>query len=110
MATRNLLYYQRTDGIIPFERWFEGISDVVTAAIVLRTISKLARGNHGNVKTVGEGVFEARIDHGPGYWIYFGQKGQRLVIILCGGDKGSQGRDIDTAKDYWRDYKRRAKE
>jgi len=68
---------------------------------------RLELGNFSNVKGVGAGVFEYRIDFGPGYRVYFGQVGTQLVLLLCGGDKGSQKRDIKTAKEYWADYRRR---
>jgi len=65
------------------------------------------RGNLGDCKSVGDGVFELRVDYGPGYRMYFAQKGQTLVILLCGGDKRAQEKDIQRAKQYWHDYKLR---
>jgi putative addiction module killer protein len=81
--------------------------DLETAARakVTRAIVRLEQGHFSNVKTVGEGVFEYRIDFGPGYRVYFGQDGQTLVILSTGGTKKRQQRDIDAAHDYWRDYK-----
>ena len=61
-------------------------------------IDRMADGNFGDVKAIGEGISEARIDYGPGYWVYFMQQGRQLVILLCGGDKSSQSRDIKQAR------------
>lgn len=74
-------------------------------AKVTRAIVRLEQGNFSNVKSVGEGVFEYRIDFGPGYRVYFGQDGATLVILLTGGTKKRQQHDIDTAHAYWRQYK-----
>ena len=67
-------------------------------------------GNFGDIKPVGDGVFERRIDFGPGYRIYFGREGKALVILLVGGAKKRQQRDIDRAKAYWGEYRRRKRE
>ena len=72
---------------------------------VTRAIVRLEQGNFSNVKSVGEGVFEQRIDFGPGYRVYFGQDGQTLVILLTAGPKKRQQRDIDAAHAYLQDYK-----
>ena len=77
-------------------------------AAVARILARLARvrlGNVGDCKPVGEGVSELRVDYGPGYRVYFGQKGRTLVVLLCGGDKRTQDRDIRQAKQYWREFK-----
>lgn len=64
-------------------------------------------GNFGDCKPIGEEVFELRVDFGPGYRVYFGQVGPEVVLLLCGGDKSSQGRDIRKAQEYWADYRSR---
>jgi putative addiction module killer protein len=92
-----LRYYIARDGRRPFEIWF-----AVTVAL-----ARLEQGNLSNAKGVGEGVLEYRIDWGPGYRVYFGRDGQTLVILLTGGTKKRQQRDIETAKALWADYKRR---
>lgn len=71
------------------------------------TLARLALGNFSNVKGVGSGVFECRIDFGPGYRVYFGKDGDRLVILVGGGTKKRQQQDINTALANWQDYKRR---
>ena len=77
----------------------------VARAKVTRAIVRLEQGNFSNVKSVGEGVLEYRIDFGPGYRVYFGRDGEALVILLTGGTKKRQQRDIDAAYAYWQDYK-----
>ena len=79
--------------------------DRAGAAQVLRRLARLERGNPGNVAPVGKGLSELKIDFGPGYRVYFGQRGEELVIILCGGDKSSQDRDIEVAKRLWSEWK-----
>jgi putative addiction module killer protein len=76
-----------------------------TRAKVTRAIVRLEQGNFSNVKSVGEGVLEYRIDFEPGYRVYFGRDGEALMILLTGGTKQRQQRDIDAARAYWRDYK-----
>jgi putative addiction module killer protein len=81
-----------------FDRWLHRLKDRVGAARILVRIDRLALGNPGDVKSVGGGVFELKIDYGPGYRIYFAQRGQQLVLLLCGGDKSTQSQDISTAQ------------
>ena len=79
------------------------------AAKVSVALVRLGQGNTSNAKSVGEGVLEYRIDWGPGYRVYFGRDGETLVILLTGGTKQRQQRDIERAKELWADYKRRRK-
>ena len=74
-------------------------------ARVLARLARVRQGNPGDCKPVGEGVSELRVDYGPGYRVYFGQQGQTLVVLLCGGDKRTQDRDIRLAKLYWHEFK-----
>ena len=78
-------------------RWLDGLRDIHGRARIQTRIERLASGNPGDVKSVGEGISELRIDHGPGYWVYFMQKGLVSIILLAGGDKSTQARDIKTA-------------
>lgn len=89
-----------------FDRWLRRLKDRRAAARVQVRIDRLAAGNPGDVRPAGNGVSELRIDHGPGYRVYYLQEGQRLIVVLCGGDKSSQTRDIDQAHriaDQWRE-------
>jgi len=80
-----------------FAKWIDGLHDIRARARILVRIERLAVGNPGDVKPVGEGVSEMRIDYGPGYRVYFKKIGQKVVILLAGGDKKSQSKDIKTA-------------
>ena len=81
-----------------FDRWIDGRRDRVARARIMIRIDRLALGNPGDVKPVGEGISELRIAYGPGYRVYFVQRGDVVVILLCGGDKATQSRDIARAK------------
>jgi putative addiction module killer protein len=109
IAPRELLAYQTREGKNPFNQWLDELNDQNVVARILARLARVRRGNLGDCKTVGDGVSELRVDYGPGYRIYFGQTGIALVILLCGGDKRTQARDIQRAKQYWQDYKERQK-
>jgi putative addiction module killer protein len=99
-------YYIAPDGRSPFEGWFASL-DATARAKVTTAIVRLEQGNLSNVKGVGEGVLEFRINFGPGYRVYFGRDGDVLVILLTGGTKKRQQRDIAAAVEMWADYKQR---
>src|SRR4026207_2081000 len=96
-------YYVAPGGRQPFAEWFAGL-EPVTRAKVAGAVARLEQGNISGVKSVGEGVLELRIDFGPGYRVYFGRDGDALVILLTGGTKKRQQRDIDAARVSWPDY------
>ena len=99
--------YQTPDGDEPFTRWFDNLKDLEAVARIARRLDRLELGNWGDCKPIGEAVSELRIDYGPGYRVYVARDGNTLVILLCGGDKKTQKKDIKTAQKYWRDYKGR---
>jgi putative addiction module killer protein len=80
-----------------FVKWLDGLRDIKARSRVLVRIERLAAGNPGDVKPVGEGISELRIDYGPGYRVYFVKRGQAVIVLLAGGDKSTQARDIRTA-------------
>ena len=80
-----------------YVQWLDGLHDIVARARILARVERLAAGNPGDVKPVGEGVSEMRIDYGPGYRVYYKKHGREVVILLAGGDKRSQTSDIKTA-------------
>src|SRR5688572_13876645 len=98
-------YYAGPDGYQPFAEWFADL-DTTARAKVTRAVLRLEQGNLSSVKSVGEGVLEYRIDFGPGYRVYFGRDGETRVLLLTGGTKKRQQRDIEAARGHWRDYKR----
>ena len=81
-----------------FDQWLEKLRDRTARAIISRRIDRVAEGNLGDVKSLGDGISEIRVDHGPGYRVYFTRRGDVLIVLLCGGDKGSQRRDVARAK------------
>ncbi|MEC4749049.1 type II toxin-antitoxin system RelE/ParE family toxin [Methylomicrobium sp. Wu6] len=85
-----------------YVRWLDDLRDIRARARVLARVERLAAGNPGDVKSVGEGVSEMRIDYGPGYRVYFTRRGNEIVILLAGGDKSTQNADIKTAQELAR--------
>jgi putative addiction module killer protein len=104
-----VIEYVKADGHCLFGEWFDGL-DVEAAARVAKAIDRMRDGNFGDHKAVGAGVTERRIDFGPGYRVYFGREGNKLVILLGGGTKRRQSQDIKTAKEVWQEYKATKKE
>ena len=100
--------YIAMNGSSPFEQWFLELNSLAAAKIT-KAIYKLELGNFSTVEGVGNGVYEQKIDFGPGYRVYFGEDGNEIVILLCGGTKKRQSNDIEKAKEYWQDYKKRKK-
>lgn len=92
----------------PFREWLEALRDREARARIRVRINRIRLGNFGDCKAVGYGVSELRIDYGPGYRVYFDRQGAKIVILVCGGDKRTQARDIETAQVRWQDYLRRS--
>lgn len=106
-----LKHYLTADGHDPFQAWLDATKkrDRQAAMRVLTRLNRLAIGNTGDNKAVGDGVMELRIDYGPGYRVYYARVGQRLIMLLIGGTKKRQQTDIEQAKAFLADYKRRYK-
>ncbi len=92
--------YKTGTGKRPFEIWIKGLKEIHTRAKILTRLNRLKLGNFGDCKSLQEGICELRIHYGPGIRIYYGKIGNKVILLLRGGDKGSQDRDIEKAKDY----------
>lgn len=99
--------YRTPSGSRPFREWLISLKGKKARAIVRVRINRLRQGNFGDCRHLGEGVYELRIHYGPGYRVYFGDVDGENVVLLCGGDKGTQKRDIKRAKGYWRELRSR---
>ena len=103
MATFKVQEFEAEDGRSPYREWIDDVDVSVKARIQAR-VFRFEQGNLGDHKSLGAGVWEARFDFGPGYRLYFGKDGERIILLLFGGDKGSQRRDIRRAQEYWANY------
>ena len=107
MTIVEIRQYQTAEGRTPFADWLAALRDRRANQAIVARILRMQAGNRGDWKAVGSGVFELRIDTGPGYRVYCGQDGATLVLLLCAGDKRTQTKDIEHARDYWKDYQAR---
>jgi putative addiction module killer protein len=101
--------YETASGQCPFDAWFESIREKHTRAKIFTRLDRLKLGNFGDCKALGDGIAELRIHYGPGIRIYYSKIGNKVVLLLCGGEKGSQAKDIGKAKEYLKDYHSREK-
>ena len=104
---REIQRYITADGKIPILEWTDSLRDLRAKSKINQRLDRLQAGNLGDYKFVGDGVYELRIDYGGGYRVYFGQVGSVVILLLCGGGKSSQNKDIRKAKEYWRNYEQR---
>jgi putative addiction module killer protein len=102
----HVVEYLDARGRSPYARWFDRLPAQAAAKVAV-AITRMSQGNLSNVKGVGEGVLEFRIDWGPGYRIYIGRDGEELILLLGGGTKKGQQANIDRAKECWKDYQKR---
>ncbi|HQR24413.1 MAG TPA: type II toxin-antitoxin system RelE/ParE family toxin [Steroidobacteraceae bacterium] len=100
-------HYLSPDGRDPFQDWIDGLEDVRTRVAVLRRIDRLALGSVGDCRFCRSGVWELRIDLGPGYRVYYAKAGNAILLLLAGGSKRTQQADIGTAGARWKDYRSR---
>ena len=105
---RTIHYYVTRDGRVAFREWYSKLADMDAKVVIRTRLTRVERGLLGDFKPIGDGVFELRLFMGPGYQVYLGMKDRVMVILLCGGDKGRQNKNIRTAKKYWEDYLRRS--
>jgi putative addiction module killer protein len=97
--------YVTSSGKIPFEEWLDSLTDISARAFIKIRLERVRLGNLGNHRSVGKGVQELKIPHGPGYRIYFGQIGRKVILLLCGGEKSTQTKDINQAQRYWAEFR-----
>ena len=102
---REVRRYSTSEGKVPFDEWINSLRDTKAKSRIDLRLERVKLGNLGDFRSVGDGVCELRIDYGPGYRIYFGQIGNIIVILLLGGDKSTQNRNIRKAIEYWNDYR-----
>jgi putative addiction module killer protein len=98
-------YHITDNGDKPVIQWLDGLRDRVARANIALRIARLELNLFGDTRSVGDGIWELKIDLGPGYRVYYAQSGKDMVLLLCGGDKRNQKRDIRTAKEYWQEWK-----
>lgn len=102
-----IVHYLTRDGRDPYQIWLTRLKDRMARVRITTRVNRMAAGAFGDCKPVGEGVWELRIDHGPGYRVYYARAGKRLILLLSGGDKRRQQADIQDAIKCWKDYQRR---
>ena len=105
MAEREIRKLELENGQVPFDDWFESLRDLRMQAAVDSRLARVRAGNFGDRKRVGAGVSELRINVGPGLRVYYGEYGKQLVILLGGGDKATQTRDVNRAKQLWQQWR-----
>ena len=105
----SLKVYETCNGVQPLMDWLRGLKDQKARTTIRVRLDRMKLGNFGHCEPVGEGVSEMKIDLGPGYRVYFGMIGRTIVLLLCGGNKKSQDKDIRCALDFFRDHKQREK-
>ena len=98
-------HYSTISGKVPYEEWIDSLKDRIFRARINKRIDNVENGHFGDTSPVGEGVQELRFFFGPGYRVYYGIDEDVIVLLLCGGDKSTQSKDIKKAKEYWNDYK-----
>jgi putative addiction module killer protein len=104
---RELIIYETERSEAPFSKWLDSLRDRSARARIKKRLDRVGLGNFGDYKSVGEGVCELRIDCGAGYRVYYAEIDKTIILLLCGGDKNTQAEDIDLAKQFWNDFKKR---
>ena len=104
---RRVEFYQTAKGLKPFQEWLDGLKDREGRARITVKVDRISLGNFGGAKSLGGALHELKIDFGPGYRVYFADVASAIVLLLCGGDKSTQVRDIELAKEFLADYNKR---
>jgi len=102
-------YYTDEHGKKPFREWLQALRDQIAAVRIRARLTRVRAGNFGIVRNVGEGVVELKIDHGPGYRVYYAIDAGTIVLLLCAGDKRTQRRDIEIAQRFWKNHQEQRK-
>ena len=105
---KEVVIYADENGVEHFTKWLKGLRDAKTRRCILQRVYRVQRGNYGDYKSLKDGVFELRLKFGSGYRVYLGEDGERIVVLLCGGDKSTQNQDIESAKANWKEYLKNA--
>jgi putative addiction module killer protein len=108
IGSRTIEYYFTVDGRAPFRDWYYSLKDLKARVTIRDRLTRLERGLFGDVRPVGGGVFELRIDFGPGYRLYFGLQKRIQIWLLFGGDKSTQRKDVRAAQIFWSDHLKRS--
>ncbi len=101
---KHVVIYCKVNGSEPFTKWLNSLRDPATRRRILKRLLRVENGHYGDFKQLGEGINELRFFFGAGYRIYFGEDGDKIVVLLCGGDKSSQTKNIKQARVYWQEY------
>ena len=102
---KELRIYRTKEGHEPFTKWLESLKDRLGRANITNRLNRVVHGNHGDCEHVGDGVYELRIHYGPGYRVYFSQQRETLILLLLGGNKRNQARDIRKARQFWKEFR-----
>ena len=105
--TISVAQYVTSSGKVPYQEWLGRLRDKTAKAAVIRRVLRIELGDLGDHKRLGDGVSELRIHVGPGYRIYFGTIGDTIIVLLVAGEKKTQARDVERAKQYWKDHQER---
>lgn len=104
---KQILFYRTSEGKEPFSNWFQTLKDKKLRAQIKNRLERVAVGNYGDYKSIGDGIYELRIHYGAGYRLYFVEKNKMIILFLMGGIKKNQVKDIQKAKAYWIDFRER---
>jgi len=106
VKSKKLQKFVMQNGRCPFDEWLDSLNDKRTQAVVSVRLNRIVQGNYGLCRKLGGGIQELKIDFGAGLRVYFAEDDNTIVVLLCGGDKSTQSKDILNARDYWADYNR----